>query len=69
MQDARLHETTDEPGAEEIKQIRVQIREAFDKMREIDRRIQVNRKQFEEDRKATLEMLDGLEARLGIHVA
>ena len=69
MQDARSLEATDEPSAEEVKQIRIQIREAFERMRAIDRLIEASRKQFEEDRKATLEMLDGLEARLGIHVA
>jgi hypothetical protein len=69
VQDTRSREVSDEPSPEEVKQIRLQIREAFEKMREIDRRIEANRKQFEIDREATMRMLDGLEARLGLHVA
>lgn len=69
MQDTRLLESGDEPSVEEVKEIRVQIREAFEKMREMDRLIELNRRQFEEDRNATLQMLDHLEARLSVNVA
>jgi hypothetical protein len=59
----------EEPTADEVRQIRVQLREMLAKMKEIDKRIEARKKQFEADRKATLEMLDYLEARLDAHVA